>query len=128
MANIAIVNTKITALNTDQELTLTAADETVNDTAQKFVYTPTGKDGKIAFGFQVANSHGTVTWSISAGTGVFGAAAKTGSTAQDTTDVIQIETGKYMIANGTVEITFTPASGKDLTNDHALKVFAIELQ
>ena len=128
MANIAIVNTKISALNTDQALTFNAADETTNDTAQTFVYTPTGKDGRIAIGIQVAASHGSVSWSIAAGAGVFGAAAKTGTTAQDTTDVIQIETGKYMLANGTITIAFTPASGKDLTNDHVLKVWAIELQ
>jgi hypothetical protein len=127
MANIAIVNTKLTALNTDAALTLNAADEGTNDTAQTFVYTPTGKDNKIVFGFQVAASHGTVTWSIANGVGVFAKGAKTGSTAQDTTDVIQIETGRHLLANGTVTIAFTPASGKDLTNDHALKVWAIEL-
>jgi hypothetical protein len=128
MANIAIVNSLIAALNTDQALTLSAADETGANTAQKFVYTPTGRDNKICLGFQVAATHGTVTWSIGAGVGVFGAVAKTGGTAQATTDIIQIETGKYMLANGTIEITFTPASGKNLTSEHALKVFAIELQ
>jgi hypothetical protein len=127
MANIAIVNTKISALNTAQALTLTAADESVNDTAQKFVYTPTGKDNKIIFGFQVAASHGTVTWSIGNGVGVFAKGAKTGSTEQATTGTVQVESGCYLKTNGTIEITFTPASGKDLTNDHALKVFALEL-
>jgi hypothetical protein len=128
MADIAITNSKIATLNTDQALTLTAADEDVANTAQKFVYTPTGKDNKIVFGIQVAATHGTVTWSIGAGVRVFGAAAKTGSTAQATTDIIQIETGRYMLANGTIEITFTPASGKKLLSEHALNVFAIELQ
>lgn len=127
MGDIAIVNTKIAYLNTDQALTLTAADETTNDKAQKFVYTPTGKDNKIVFGFQVADSNGTVTWSIANGVGVFAKGAKTSSTAQNTTDVIQIESGRHLLANGTIEITFTPANGMDLTNDHALKVFAIEL-
>lgn len=127
MGDIAFVNTKITTLGTDQALTLTAANEGTNDTAQKFVYTPTGKDNKVVLGFQVADSHGTVTWSIANGVGVFAKGAKTGSTAQATTDVIQIESGRHLLANGTIEITFTPANGKDLTNDHALKVFAIEL-
>lgn len=128
MADIAITNTKITALNVDQALTFNAANEDVANTAQKFVYTPTGKDNKIVFGVQVANSHGSVAFSVGAGDGVFGTAAKTGTVAQNTTDVIQIETGRCAKTNGTVEITFTPASGKRLTSDHALKVFAIELK
>lgn len=128
MADIAITNTKIAALNTDQALTFNAADEDTSNTAQKFVYTPSGKDGKIVFGIQVANSHGSVSFSVGAGAGVFGTAAKTGSVAQNTTDVIQIETGRHAKANGTVEITFTPANGKRLTSDHALKVWAIELK
>lgn len=127
MANVSITNTKIAALNTDQALTFNPADEAVNDTAQTFVYTPTGKDHKSVIGIKVADSHGTVSWSIAAGAGVFGTAAKTGTTAQNTTDVIQIETGRYMQANGTITIAFTPASGKDLTNDHALNVFVVEL-
>jgi hypothetical protein len=128
MADVAITNSKIAALNTDQALTFSAATETVANTAQKFVYTPTGKDHKIVFGIQAAATHGTVTWSIAGGVGVFGCVAKTGSTAQATTDIIQIETGRYMLANGTIEITFTPATGKILLTDHALNVFAIELQ
>lgn len=128
MANIAITNTKITALNTDQALTFNASDESVINTTQKFVYTPTGKDHKIVLGIKVADSHGAVAYSIGAGDGVFGSAAKTGSVAQNTTDVIQIETGKYMQTGGTVEITFTPATGKRLATDHALNVFALELQ
>lgn len=128
MANIAITNTLISALNADQALSFSAADETVINTAQKFVYTPTGKDVKIVFGIQIADTHGTVTWSIAGGAGVFGTAAKTGSTAQNTTDVIQVETGRYVLTNGTIEITFTPATGKRLLTDHALKVWAIELQ
>lgn len=128
MADVAIVNSKITTLNVDQELTLTAADEDTINTAQKFVYTPTGKDGRVVLGIQVGPTNGTVAYSIAGGAGVFGAAAKTGTTAQSTTDIVQIETGKYVKAGGTIEITFTPATGKKLKTDHALKVFAIELQ
>lgn len=127
MADMAIVNSKIATLNVKQALTLTAADvDSVNGT-QKFVYTPTGKPSKVCFLVQVADTNGAVASSISAGTGVFGLAARTGSTAQATTGLIQIETGSHTIANGTIEITFTPATGKKLTTDHALKVAAIEL-
>lgn len=128
MADIAIVNSKVAALNVKQALTLTAADSSVIDATQKFVYTPTGrKPSKICFLIQVGDTHGAVASSISAGTGVFGLAARTGSTAQATTGLIQIETGSHTIANGTIEITFTPATGKRLATDHLLKVAAIEL-
>jgi len=128
MANIAITNTLIATLNTDQTSTFHAADEGTNDTAQTRAYTPTGKDNKILIGMQNATGHGALTFAITAGVGVFGAVSKTGSVAAGATEVIQIETGKYMLANGTITIAFTPANGKDLTNDHALKVWVIELQ
>lgn len=130
MANIAIVNSKVTALNAIQALTLTAADEGGAGVAQTFIYTPTGKDNKISFVIynKVAFA---ITTEIKAGTGVFGAAAKADSVAATAlgTSIVQIETGKYMQANGTIEIKFTPATGtKILTADHALTVGVIELQ
>lgn len=128
MADKAIVNSKIAALNTTQILTQTAADETTDATAQKFVYTPTGKDGHIAFVINTSSAN-ALTTTITAGTRVFGAPAKVNTIpATAGIYIIQIETGKYMLANGTVEISFLPAAGKDLVNDHALAVGAIELQ
>lgn len=130
MANKAIVNSKIAALNTNQVLTMTAADEDGPGVAQKFVYTPTGKDGHICF--VVYNKVAfAVTATISAGTRVFGAPAKvlTIPATADTNSIFQIETGKYMLANGTVEISFDPFDvTKKLTTDHALTVGVIELQ
>lgn len=128
MADVSIANTLITALNTDQVLTKNAATSTVIDETQDFIYTPTGKDEKIAILIEVADSHGAVAFSIAGGDGVFGTVAKTSSVAQATTDVIQIETGRYMQTGGTIVITFTPASGKRLLTDHALKVSVIELR
>lgn len=128
MADMAIVNSRIVALNTKQALTLTAADVDVIDATQKFIYTPTGKDNKVVIGIQVGPTNGAVAHSIAGGVGALAGAAKTGSTAQATTGIVQIETGRYRTATGTIEITFTPASGKKLTTDHALKVFVIELQ
>jgi hypothetical protein len=124
--DMAITNTKIAALNTEQALTFMAADADTADLAQTFIYTPTGKDGKIVIGMK--NTTGTLAYSIAAGVGVFGAVAKTGTVAATSTDVIQIETGKYMLANGTIELTLTPASGTKLLTNHAAAVFAIELQ
>jgi len=130
MANITIVNTKITALNAIQVLTQTAADEGGAGVAQKFIYTPTGKDNKICFVFYNKVAFG-ITATIAAGAGVFGKAANAltiPATALATT-VVQIETGPYMLANGTIEISFDPANdAKILTADHALTVGVIELQ
>jgi hypothetical protein len=123
--DMAITNTRIAALNTDQTLTFIAADADTADLAQKFIYTPTGKDNKIVIGFK--NTTGILAYSIAAGAGVFGAAAKTGNIAATSTEVIQIESGRYMLANGTIEITLTPAAGTKLLTNHAAAVFAIEL-
>lgn len=126
--DIAITNSLITALNADQALSFNAADQDTIDAVQKFVYTPTGKDNRVCIGIQVGPTNGIVSWSIGSGTGVFGLPAKAGTTAQATTDIIQIETGRYMNADGKIVITFTPASGKKLKTDHALNVWVVELQ
>lgn len=125
---VNITNTLIEKLNTDQALTFNAATADTIDATEVFTYTPTGKDHKVLIGIQVANSNGPVSFSIAGGAGVFGTAAKTGSVAQGATEVIQIETGRFMSAAGTIAITFTPASGKKLLSDHALKVWVAELQ
>lgn len=127
MADVAITNTRIVALNADQTLTLNAATESTIDTAQKFVYTPTGKDNKILIGFVNGTGHGAYTYSIAGGSGVFGTAAKTGSIAEGATEVIQIESGRFM-KSGVIEITLTPASGKILLTNHAANMWAAELQ
>ncbi len=125
---IAITNSQIAAFGTVADLTFNAADADTADLAQKFYYTPTGKDHKVVIAFQVANTHGTVAVSFTGGAGVFGTAAKAVNAPQNKTSLVQIETGRYMQSNGKIEIVCTPASGKRLTSDHALKVFAIELQ
>jgi hypothetical protein len=127
---IAIVNSKIASLNTIQILTMTAADQDADATAQKFVYTPTGKDNKIAFVvYTSAGGSATATATLAAGVGVFGAAAKANTIpAVAGYYLIQAETGKYMLANGTLELSVLPPAGKDLLNDYALTVGVIELQ
>lgn len=125
---LAITNSRVVTLNTKQALTMVAADADTANLVQKFIYTPTGKDNKVVIGIQVGPTNGAVAHSIAAGVGPMGGPAKTGSTAQATTGIVQIETGRYRTATGTIEITFTPASGQRLTTDHLLKVWAIELQ
>jgi hypothetical protein len=126
--NIAITNSKILAFGTVADLTYMAADADTADLAQKFIYTPTGKDHKVVIGAVVANTHGTVALSFKGGAGAFGTATKAVNAVQNKTSLVQIETGRYMQADGTIEITATPASGKKLASEHALKIFVIELQ
>lgn len=127
MADKVITNSKVT-LNTSRVLTWIAADEVTDATAQKFIYTPTGKDNKICFVIY-SGAASALTATVSAGAGVFGSAAKANTIpATAGTYILQIETGKFMLANGTIELSILPAAGKDLVNDHALTVGVIELQ
>jgi len=129
MADITVVNTKITTLNAIQVLTQTASDEGGAGVAQNFVYTPTGKDNKVCFVFYNKVAF-TIIATIAAGDGVFGDAANAltvPATAAATT-VVQIETGKYMQSDGTIVIAFDPGNNaKILTADHALTVGVLEL-
>lgn len=125
---IAIVNSKIASTLAARAITLTAADQTTDATAQKFIYTPTGKDNKICIVFTSAAAQ-ALTVTVAAGVGVFGAPARAHAIpATAGTYGIQIETGRHMLADGTIEISILPVAGKDLVNDHALTIGAIELQ
>ena len=124
---VAITNTKIAALNTDQALTYNAATADVANTAEAFTYTPTGKDSKIVMGIVNAGT-AAMTASIAVGDGVFQAASANSITiAAGATDVIQFETGKYTSSAGTVVTTLTPGTGLKLLTDHAATVFVAEL-
>jgi hypothetical protein len=123
---VAITNTLISALNADQTLTFNAATADNADLAEVFTYTPTGKDSKIVIGFK--NTTGVLSYSIAKGAGVFQApSAKTGTIAATSTEVMQIETGKYLSAAGTILITLTPAAGTKLLTNHAASMFVVEL-
>jgi hypothetical protein len=128
MGNIAIVNSLVAKMATNQVLTMTAADEDNAGVAQKFVYTPTGKDSKICFViYNGATEKLDVT--ISAGSGVFGLPAKTTQIPNVAGYyLIQLETGHYRQANGTVELSLDPNNvAKKLTTDHGVTVGCIEL-
>lgn len=125
--NITAVNTKIEAFNAVKAVTLTAADTTTDAGAQAFVYTPTGKDNHSVLLIQSASAD-VVTIGIPTGDGPFaGPALATATGAAAGITAIQLETGRYMKANGTITITFTAATDKDLKNDNALKVAVIEM-
>jgi len=126
--NLAITNTLITGFGAAIEVAKATADQTGDGLTQKFIYTPTGKPQKVIFLVHVGDATG-VTITVTAGDNVFGAAAKTITTATKAADyVIQIETGAYAQSDGTIELTVdTIDAAKDLKNDHALTVAAIEI-
>lgn len=127
--SVTVTNTLISALNAEQTFTANAATSTTIDEAEVFTITPTGKDNKMAIVFSNATGHGAFTFSIAAGAGVFSTGvACTGDVAAGALEVIQIETGRYMSAAGTIVITLTPASGKILLTNHAAKMYELELK
>ena len=122
-----ITNSLIASFGTAKVLAWATADQETDATAQKFIYTPTGKPQKVVFIiYSKAASKLTVT--LTAGDNVFGQAAKAVSIpATAGTYALQVETGAYAQSDGTIELSVLPAASKDLVNDHALTVAAIEL-
>lgn len=124
---VDVTNTKLTARDTELAITVNAATADVADTAEVFTITP--DNGNFAIYItEGSGTDGAVAWSIGAGTSEhFGsAAALTGSVAQGTTEVIAIDTAKYM-QSGDILITLTPASGKKLLTDHAASMYVVEM-
>lgn len=113
--------------NTITTITDNAATSSVVDTAEVFTITPTKSDQRVLIEIENGPTHGTVTYSIAAGGFWAAGSALTGSVAQDLKRGIVLEGGKYKAAAGTIAITFTPASGKRLLTDHALKVRVIQM-
>lgn len=131
MADVTVTNTKLTAFNSFKVLTANPATETKDNTAQKFVFTPTGKDNHAIIlvstsADDAANEILDVT--VTGGEGVFALGTLT-TTVPGVAGLyaFQIETGRYMQSDGTIEISFAPdKSSKDLATDFALKVYVIE--
>lgn len=125
---MAITNTLITGFGAAIEVAKATSDQTTDGGTQKFIYTPTGKPNKVIFIIHVGDATG-VTVTLTAGDNVFGAAAKTITTALKAADyAIQIETGAYAQSDGTIELTVdTINAAKDLKNDHAFTISAIEI-
>jgi hypothetical protein len=128
MGNITVTNTKLTAFNAFKVLAANAADLTTDATAQKFVFTPTGKDNHALILAESASAD-KLEVTITGGDGPFALATTVTADAIDAAGLfaLQIETGRYMQSDGTIEISFKPPTGKDLTNDNALKVYVCEM-
>jgi len=131
MADVTVTNTKLTAFNAFKVLAAHAATETTDATAQKFVFTPTGKDNHTLIIVSTTADDAAaeiLTVAVEGGDGAMGL----GGLATTVPGVaglyaFQIETGRYLQSNGTIEITFTPGAGKDLKNDFALTAYVCEM-
>lgn len=124
---VTVTNTTISDFNTITTITDNAATSSTIDQTEVFTITPTKDDGKVVIEIENGPTHGTITYSVAAGGFWAAGSALTGSVAQDTKRAIVLESAKYKAQNGTIAITFTPASGKRLATDHALKVRVIQL-
>lgn len=130
MADVTVTNTKFTAFNAFKLLVAHAATETTDATAQKFVFTPTGKDNHaLIIASTTADDAETeaLTVTVTGGAGPFALGALT-ATLPGVAGLygFQIETGRYMQADGTIEMSFKPGASKDLKNDTALQVYVCE--
>lgn len=123
---VTVTNTTVSAFDTIQTFTANAATSTVVDGTEVFTITPTKAGIKGLIMMSNANSHGTYTYSIAAGD-CWAGKAITGSMAQNTTKILQIETGKVLQDDGTIAVTLTPASTKILLTNHAAVVYYAEL-
>ncbi|OUS72983.1 hypothetical protein B1748_23530 [Paenibacillus sp. MY03] len=124
---VAVQNTTM-VLNTITTVTRNAATSSTIDQTEVFTITPTKSDEKVLIYIEnVAADQGTVTYSIAAGGYWAAGAALTGSVAQGVGRAIVLEGAKYKAQAGTIAITFTPATGKRLLTDHALRVSVIQM-
>jgi len=124
---VAVTNTGLAVKNVGYPVTANPATADTADLAEVFTFTPDKQDGKTLIRITVGPTHGAVAFSVSAGDFWMGIDAVTGSVAQATSEVIQIESAKYMQDDGTIAVTFTPASGKKLLSEHALSVEAYSM-
>lgn len=127
MADVTVTNTKLTAFNDFKVLTANAATETTDATKQTFTFTPTGKDNHAIILVSAASADG-VAVTVTGGAGPFALGTLTDAIATAAgLYAMQIETGRYMQSDGTIDIGFTPPANKDLVNDLALKVYVCEM-
>lgn len=123
---VAVTNTTLVE-NTITTVTENPATSSTIDQTEVFTITPTKADARVAIIIENGPTHGTISYSIAAGGYWAASVPLTGSVAQATTRAIVLEGAKYKAADNTIAITFTPASGKRLLTDHAMKVSVIQM-
>jgi len=127
MTDIAVTTNTIAARGTKKVVTASPATSSVANAAEVFVFTPTRGADQCVVLASVANSHGSVTYSIAAGDFWAGDDAGTGSFAQNTMNALIIDTAQYLQSDGTIVITCTPAENKRMATDHVFTFYLIEL-
>lgn len=123
---VTCVNSQLVT-NVITNLTENAATSSVIDATEVFTITPTKADARVAIIIENGPTHGTITYSIAAGEFWAAGSALTGSVAQATERGIVLEGARYKKKDGSIVITFTPASGKRLATDHAMSVKVVQL-
>ena len=124
MANTVLTNIQ-TTLNSGVLSTGTLCVADTADLAEIFDITLTKSKAIIVINNTAAA--GTITYSIAAGTQFGGATALTGSVAQSTSRVLELDTAKYKNASGVIALTVTPASGAKLKTGNVVTIQAIQL-
>jgi hypothetical protein len=123
---IAVTSGSVVKYNTPVAVAAAAATSSVIDTAEDFEITYGTGDGRVLILATVADTHGSVV--LTAPAGAFWAGmAQTVTVPQNAESAFVLEGAKGKLADGTIVITATPASGKRLATDHALKIKAINL-
>lgn len=125
---VTVTNSTMSLYDTEYTVTPNAATSSVIDEVEVFTVTPTKSAHQVAITFTNAVGHGAYTYSIPVGTLWAGdtLTAFTGSIAADAEEVIQLESGAHLNADGKYLITLTPASGKRLLTDHVAVMKVIE--
>lgn len=124
MPNTVITNIQ-TSLNTGVLATATLATADTADLAEVFDIKPT--KGRFVIIINNTAAAGTVTYSLAAGTQWAADAALTGSVAQSTSRVLEVDTAKYINASGVISLTVTPASGAKLKTGNIVTIQVIQL-
>jgi hypothetical protein len=124
---VAVTNSPIVKFDTEIVVTSNAATSTVADATEAFTITPTRKGSKVLIRMNIADSNGAVAFSVAVGSHFGANVVKTGSIAENTTEAMILNSGRFLNASGAYVITFTPASGKKLLTDHALVMEVIEM-
>lgn len=125
MANTAITPANLTAFRKATDMAVVAATASVADTPETFEFVATGKPFILLA--TVANSHGSVALSMNVGDTWAGKATTIGAAVENKTTAFYVESGYGLNDAGKIEIVATPATGKILLTNHALKLSVIQL-
>jgi len=123
---VTVTNSAVLAYMTVADRTANAATSTTVDEAEVFTITPTKSDSRVLMEVAVANTHGSVVGTFAAG-GMQNGKAGAVTFAQNKTHLLMIDGSRHVKADGTISVSFAPATGKRLLTDHALSVAFIEL-